>query len=133
MKRIVVNIDNGEVKRMDDEDHLEENFKVKEFACPNEETVIYSGRVVRRLQLIRWDMNIPLTVTSGYRTIKHNSKVGGYKDSKHMGLGAVDIVVPSDRLEELHLLAEIYFGHMAGIGVYDKHIHMDLRESHSRW
>ena len=47
------------------------------------------------LQPLRDKMGVPITVTSGYRCPKLNSKVGGSKTSQHMNGSAADISVGS--------------------------------------
>lgn len=66
------------------------NFKVSEFACkcgcghnPIDQ------RVINMCQAIRDEVGVPVRINSGCRCEKHNARVGGVKNSKHIkGLAA---------------------------------------------
>ena len=66
------------------------NFKVSEFACKcgcgfNK----IDQRVMNMSQALRDELGVPVKVNSGCRCEKHNTKVGGVKNSKHTkGLAA---------------------------------------------
>lgn len=44
------------------------------------------------LQIIRDEFNVPMTVTSGYRSLLVNEKVGGSRTSAHVTGSAADVV-----------------------------------------
>jgi hypothetical protein len=53
------------------------NFARNEFACPcgcNAQMI--DAELVGKLQQVRDLLGVPLTITSGYRCLAHNSKVG---------------------------------------------------------
>jgi len=62
----------------------------------------------------------------GYRTATYNSKIGGHPNSLHMKGMAADIRIHNgiERGDIVRLAIELGF---KGIGVYDKHIHLDSR------
>ena len=96
---------------------------------------------MRLLQKMRDWWDAPFRVSSGFRSSAHNNAVGGANKSQHM-IFATDIIpsTKSPLLEEpylpiaLEMLAdkadELGFN---GIGLYDNFIHLDKRETKSRW
>jgi len=66
-------------------------FKDSEFACPCCGANEMDKTFVERLDLARDIAGVPFVITSGFRCEKHNSEVGGKKDSAHLKGLAVDI------------------------------------------
>ena len=57
----------------------------------------------------------PMIISSAYRCVKHNDKIGGAKDSPHLHGKAVDVAV---NLEEAYDLLKIAIDYgMTGIGI----------------
>ena len=53
-------------------------FRVREFRCRDgTDTILIDEGLVVLLQCIREHFGKPVTITSGYRTASHNTKVGG--------------------------------------------------------
>lgn len=113
-------------------DRYSDHFTKKELACkccgepgPIDMALIEALEVLRRLA------GCPLIVTSGYRCQKHNSEVGGAKDSQHTKGTAADIkalgVTP---LELFALAAQIPA--IKGIGLYKGWVHIDVRKARER-
>lgn len=77
---------------------LSPNFTAEEFLCRcNYDDCNFSMLYYKTLyssQLLRNRIG-PLITTSGHRCQKHNSDVGGAKDSYHMKGHAIDFVVPN--------------------------------------
>ena len=76
-------------------------FKVEEFDSPDESG---SGEnmcpiFLKKLDDARGRAKIPFKITSGYRTPKHNTKVGGVKNSSHINIpcNASDIYVKDSK------------------------------------
>lgn len=67
---------------------------------------------------------IPFTITSGYRTIEHNDRIGGVDSSSHTAGYAVDIACRDSRSRWLIINALILVG-FNRIGVADTFIHVD--------
>jgi len=106
---------------------LTDNFNLQEFASPDTDEVKIDSRLVNVCQELR-DKIGALTVTSGYRTILHNKKIGGASNSYHLKGLALDIQPRRlDMLPELFSLATENW-HINGLGLYAKHVHIDLRE-----
>jgi len=74
---------------------LSEHFSDTEFMCKCGcgESVV-DARLVKAIQEIRYQINAPITINSGYRCSKHNAAVGGEKNSQHMRGTAADISSP---------------------------------------
>lgn len=84
--------------------------------------------------MIREYYNAPLYISSGCRCVEHNEKVGGAKRSKHLTGMAADINVKGVLIEELYnLCCKIFGDEWGGIGIYDTHVHIDVREYPARW
>lgn len=110
---------------------LSKNFKVKEFRskCGADEVLI-DEKLVKLLQKIR-DKFGKVSISSAYRTAKHNAKVGGVPKSQHRYGTAADITLSfssAKKLLECARYAEkIGF---TGIGLdnkYQNFIHLDTR------
>jgi|TARA_B110000967_G_C18407120_1_gene327451 uncharacterized protein YcbK (DUF882 family) len=69
----------------------------------------------------------PMKINSGYRTEKHNTKIGGVKDSSHMKGLAADVRVGSsaERFALYDVFRKVGFKR---IGVAKSFIHVDIDE-----
>ena len=94
------------------------------------------------LECIRSAANSPVIISSGARCTKHNTKVGGTKNSEHRSTDedplsdAVDIRVEGMSTKELHLLVKgLPYANLLGIGYYPKQgfVHVDTRGYAARW
>tara|TARA_R110002072_G_scaffold292174_1_gene460650 strand:+ start:265 stop:624 length:360 start_codon:yes stop_codon:yes gene_type:complete len=67
----------------------------------------------------------PISINSGYRTIRHNAEVGGKADSSHLKGLAVDIACSTsrDRYNLLEALKQVGFNR---IGIAKSFIHADI-------
>lgn len=103
------------------------NFKVSEFKSNDgaDEILIDTAFVKNYLQKIRNHFNVPININSGYRTVSHNKKVGGTKNSYHMKGQAFDIAVKGKSLEEVAKYA--YQIGVPGIVQYNTFVHVDSR------
>lgn len=68
-----------------------------------------------------------IIITSGYRDPEHNESAGGVKDSAHTTGMAVDIRCNDSELQKKLIWALCCAG-FRRIGVYDRHIHADVRK-----
>ena len=68
----------------------------------------------------------PIIITSGYRTPEQNKKAGGVTSSAHVAGLAVDIRAPKDAAKKKALIAALRQVGFIRIGVYDKHLHVDI-------
>lgn len=110
------------------------NFRVREFACQDgSDPIIISEKLVKILQAIRSHFGQPVNLTSGYRTVSHNKKVGGADYSQHIYGMAADVVVVGVRPDEVADYAETLLPNTGGIGRYKDFTHIDVRSTKSRW
>ena len=116
---------------------LSTNFDREEFECTcGCHKVAIKLRLIAALQSLRDRVGVPITITSGYRCMEHNRKVGGVKNSRHVSGEAADIHIHGMTAKEMygHALA-IYEFRNGGIGIYPqrKFIHVDVRDKAARW
>lgn len=125
----------------DGEKKLSENFKVKEFACKDGSNPIFlDTELVELLQKIRDHFNRSVTITSAYRTVDYNKKIGGSTSSQHLYGRAADIQVKDTPPEFVAEYAETLLAGRGGIGLYKKTVsrakgwvHLDVRKVKARW
>ena len=93
--------------------------------------------LIHNLQVIRDEVKVPISITSGYRSPEHNAKVKGAKDSQHVKGTAVDFKVQGLKPKEVALIVErlIKEGKIkqGGIGIYPSWVHYDIRGIKARW
>jgi hypothetical protein len=116
----------GEDVQLSHSFHLRE-FECKCGRCPD--TKVDLDHVVR-LQQLRDDLGLPITVNSAYRCLVHNTAIGGEKDSRHMKGEATDIQVRGMSPDKVADTCENRFD---GIGRYNSFTHTDSRGSRARW
>ena len=83
--------------------------------------------IYKKLQLLEKDIKCKLFITSGYRTKKHNRKVGGARNSYHLRGKALDLspIKCNITLYTLFIISRKYF---RGVIKYPNHIHVDIRK-----
>ena len=119
---------------------LSPSFKVREFACKGSDVVLLDDELVVLLQCIREHFGKPVTITSGYRTASHNTRVGGSKSSQHLLGRAADIQVQDTDPLAVAAYAESLMPGWGGVGRYPVKagrakgwVHVDTRPNKSRW
>ncbi|MGN1342286.1 MAG: D-Ala-D-Ala carboxypeptidase family metallohydrolase [Bacilli bacterium] len=85
---------------------------------------------------MREHFNAPITITSAYRCLTHNSRVGGATGSRHTKGDAADIVVKGVSPKTVAQYAESIG--IKGIGLYETSAdgfftHIDTRTTKSFW
>ena len=118
---------------------LSTNFTSNEFDCHGSgccSSTLINPELVKYLQKIREHFNTPITITSGYRCITHNSRVGGATGSRHTKGDAADIVVKGVSPREVAKYAESIG--IKGIGLYETSadgffVHIDTSTTKSFW
>lgn len=111
-----------------------DHFRVREFACTDgTDTVFISPLLAEVLETIRVHFNVPVTVSSGYRTEARNKAVGGSTYSQHKYGLAADICVAGVAPAKVAAYAETLLEDSGGIGVYSDFVHIDVRVEKSRW
>ena len=68
--------------------------------------------------------DIPFIINSGYRTIEHNTEVGGVSDSAHLKGYAADISTPNGKHQKEIVIALRQAG-FKRFGVYKNFVHTD--------
>ena len=114
-------------------------FTSNEFDCHGSgccSSTLINPELVKYLQKIREHFNAPITITSGYRCLTHNSRVGGATGSRHTKGDAADIVVKGVAPREVAKYAESIG--IKGIGLYETSAdgfftHIDTRPTKSFW
>jgi uncharacterized protein YcbK (DUF882 family) len=109
------------------------HFHQEEFDCPCAECAgthaAISPRLIESLEELRAQLDSRLVITSGYRCPAHNARVGGAPPSKHLLGIAVDVLPPRgfspDTLAATAKKIPLFAN--GGIGVYKKHVHLDVR------
>lgn len=108
-------------------------FSYSEFDSPDE---VGSGQkmhpdILQMLDEVRDKFDKPIRINSGYRTEKHNDKVGGTPNSSHIRGLAVDIACGSsvDRYHLLNCLLDVGFNR---IGIANSFIHVDIDQEKAK-
>ena len=92
------------------------NFRPEEFACKADGSLVVVPEFMDRLQRLRYDMNWPFVIVSGYRTPAYNTSVSNTgPDGPHTTGRAVDIRVAGARAYEL--IGAAHDHSFTGIGV----------------
>ena len=119
---------------------LSKNFSRSEFACKGTNCCGHSAPVhpelISALQALRDQLNLPLSITSGFRCNRHNESVGGAARSFHTLGMAADVACPDGlTAEDLARAAEtIPAFQQGGIGIYPSWVHLDVRTTgKARW
>lgn len=93
--------------------------------------------LIHNLQVIRDEVKVPISITSGYRSPEHNAKVKGAKDSQHVKGTAVDFKVQGLTPKQVAPIVEklIKEGKIkqGGVGIYPSWVHYDIRGIKARW
>lgn len=105
---------------------LTENFSRSEFACPCCGKAEMKGELIQELQSLRYRYGKPIIITSGYRCDEYNRTVS--TATLHPTGWAADLKTPRDGSDAMRLV-ELVFKIFSeyGIGIYDKHVHVDMR------
>lgn len=117
---------------------LSPHFNLREFLHPGAEKELTVDiienlrKLAQKLELIREYLgDVPIRITSGFRTAKHNMAIGGARQSQHMVGLAADFVVPgmSDKYVQARLAqVKDKIGFCLEI-TNGKWTHIDLRSS----
>lgn len=79
------------------------------------------------LRIIEMETGCKMKITSGYRSRKHNKRVGGAKNSYHLTNRARDIIPVKRGCISLKKLAKIACKYATTIS-YHNHVHIDSRK-----
>ena len=121
---------------------MTKNFKLEEFSCKSGAPMPLSvrtniERLAKNLQVLRDELKVPMTITSGYRSPKHNQSIGGATFSRHVVGDGADFKVAGMKPKEVAAVIErlIDEGKMeqGGLKAYATWIHFDVRGTKARW
>ena len=121
-------------KAKDGDKKLATNFRVREFACSDgSDPIFIDSELVTVLQKIRTHFGRSVKITSAYRTPSHNKAVGGTTYSQHLYGRAADIKVNGLPPKMVANYAGKLLSNRGGIGIYNTFVHIDVRDTESRW
>ena len=111
-------------------------FDLHEFVCPccgclpdadDQETGGMDVALLLILHGIRWKINKPLIVCSGFRCIGHNDECGGVQNSQHLFGRAADVYAEGVPVDVIAQYARDFGAD--GVGVYydQEFVHIDTR------
>lgn len=121
---------------------LTKNFNKSEFDSKDgakmpDEVLENVKELASNLQVLRDELNRPITINSGYRSPEHNSNIGGATRSQHLLGKASDIVIDGLTPQEVAVVIEelIRDGKMkqGGLKAYNSFTHYDIRGIRARW
>lgn len=116
----------------EDNKRVSEHFRANEFACKDgTDNILIDSQLIETLEKIRNHFNAPVIINSGFRTVKHNRKVGGAKASFHCKGMAADIVVKGHNSKEVAEYADSILD-KGGIIQYNNFVHIDVRTNKYR-
>lgn len=116
-----------------------DHFDSAEFAC-KDGTPYPDSLIPERLLLLCETLEVireaaggrSITITSGYRTLAYNRKIGSHDTSQHPKGRACDIQHASLTSDELYsLISKLYANgmlpYLGGLGRYPSFVHIDVR------
>jgi uncharacterized protein YcbK (DUF882 family) len=111
------------------------HFKIKEFAQKDYQCdkILIESELIEVLEDVRTHFNMPVIITSGYRTPEYNKKIGGVKNSQHTKGTAADIKVKMVPASKVQGYLNRKYPNKYGIGRYENFTHIDVREKKARW
>lgn len=121
---------------------LTKNFSLEEFACKDKSSfpgpvLVNITELANNLQVLRDYLGVTISITNGYRSVKHNKSIGGVENSQHVLGRASDIKAKGKTPKEVAIAIEflIASGKMkqGGIGIYKTFTHYDIRGTKARW
>jgi len=123
---------------------MTKNFNIKEFESKDgskmpSDIFLNMIKLANQLQILRDYTGRAITVNSGYRSPKHNAKIGGSLSSQHLLGKAADITIEGLKPAEVYRLIDELIGMglmlQGGLGLYEKKgfVHYDIRKTKARW
>lgn len=93
--------------------------------------------VAEQLDVISKHFGKKININSGFRTVAHNTRIKGEKNSFHLKGMAVDIwiegVTPRALFGQIQMLMTAGKIMKGGLGLYNTFVHYDIRGSYATW
>lgn len=126
------------------DEHLTRHFRVGEFALDQaarafrEPYQVETARLLAQfLERVRARFNGAVVITSGYRPVEINRKVGGAAGSEHLydrpGMGAVDFYVDGADIHQVQDWVDSHWPHSVGYGAAKGFVHLGVGRGRRRW
>ncbi|WP_100628682.1 D-Ala-D-Ala carboxypeptidase family metallohydrolase [Algoriphagus formosus] len=121
---------------------LTTNFNLSEFQCRSgapmpDQVLNHLHSLAMALQIIRNELKAPITITSGYRSPEHNSRIGGAQNSMHIQGKAADFKVYGKNPRAVAAIIERLISEgkipQGGLKAYRSWVHYDIRGVRARW
>ncbi len=120
-----------------------EHFKWSELQCSCCGIRNIQSEAIRKLELLRVALGVPLTINSAARCPEHNAEVGGGANSQHLsieetpeneGRESTAFDIHLGEIDKQELIDKAVAAGFKGIGVnYNTFVHVDNRERKARW
>lgn len=116
---------------------LSKHFSKHEFACKcgcgfGLKDGDVNPDLINRLEEIRTYFGKPISILSGCRCKKHNTKIGGAEHSQHLLGTAADIIVKdTSPVKVFDYINRAYL--LGGTGKYRLFTHVDVRKNKAVW
>lgn len=108
------------------------HFKLKEKTGSLGHTIAdLDTNLVDKLDIVRELCGFPFIITSGYRTVAENIRVGGVAGSAHTKRLAVDIFC-NDASKRMKIIEHAFNNGFIGVGIHSNFVHLDLDTSKER-
>ena len=101
-------------------------FTIAELQCAGTLKCAMDPKFMKALEKVREEYGKPMRVTSGYRSLEHNAKIGGAPNSQHLHGLAVDISC-TDSFARFELIRLGMKHGLTGFGIAQTFLHMDMR------
>jgi len=112
-------------------------FKSKDGAEFPDDVLVNIRFLAEALQIIRNEVNRPITITSGYRSPQHNKNIKGALKSMHLTGMAADFRVsgmtPKEVFDLVDNLIDKGLIPQGGLKAYSSWIHYDIAGTKRRW
>jgi len=121
---------------------MTDNFSLPEFQSKDgsdfpKEVIENLKELAENLEVLRLHLGHSIYISSGYRSLVHNAKIGGAKNSMHIKGLAADIKVsgfnPLAVFNAIESLIESGKMKEGGLGLYRSWVHYDIRGTKARW
>ena len=116
-------------------EQLSTHFQAVEFRCrDNTRVIVLNKALLDLLEIIREHYKLPVSISSGYRTVHYNAQLKNSSPKSQHCLGnAADISVKGVAPASVYKWLNEKYPNSLGIGIYNTFVHVDVRPGKSRW